>query len=133
MPSKPKSPHHPTLILSHQWPSWTKIYVEERKTKKKNGKTKERGQMCSNVLQPSPPYISLSPPLIKTMFPELPFCKPPKNSLFIIGPSKEQYFSPSYVGFLGSFVFLTEKTGKRQPSYHLTSSCTYSRSYGHGR
>ena len=58
--------------------------------------------MCSNVLQPNPPYISLS--LIKTMFPELPFCKPPKNPIFITGLSKEQYFSPSYVGFLGFFV-----------------------------
>ena len=62
--------------------------------------------MCSNVLQPNPPYISLSLSLslIKTMFPELPFCKPPKNPIFITGLSKEQYFSPSYVGFLGFFV-----------------------------
>ncbi|CAJ1944848.1 unnamed protein product [Sphenostylis stenocarpa] len=38
------------------------------------------------------------------MFPEMPFCKPPKNPIFITGLSKEQYFSPSYVGFLGFFV-----------------------------
>jgi len=50
LPSKPKSPHHtiqpnPTplsVFLSHQWPSWTKIYVEERKTKNKEWETKER-------------------------------------------------------------------------------------------
>jgi len=44
LPSKPKSPHpnQPSIFLSHQWPSWTKIYVEERKTKKKQWETKER-------------------------------------------------------------------------------------------
>lgn len=52
-------------------------------------------------------FLSLSFSLSsQTMFPELPFCKPPKNPIFITGLSKEQYFSPSYVGFLGFFVLV---------------------------
>lgn len=73
--------------------------------------------MCSNVLQPNPPYISLS--LIKTMFPELPFCKPPKNPIFITGLSKEQYFSPSYVGFLDFFVSVRVFSQRKQESENL--------------
>jgi len=39
---KTKESTPPSIFLSHQWPSWTKIYVEERKTKKKEWETKER-------------------------------------------------------------------------------------------
>lgn len=59
--------------------------------------------MCSIVLQPNPPYYSLSH---ENMFPKLPFCKPPKNPIFITGFSKQEYFSPSYVGFFGFFLLV---------------------------
>lgn len=73
--------------------------------------------MCSNVLQPNPPHNSLS--LSLTMFPELPFCKPPKNPIFITGLSKEQYFSPSYVGF---FVLVRVSQRKQESEKLLTPS-----------
>ena len=40
--TKESTPPNPTLFLSHQWPSWTKIYVEERKTKKKEWENKRK-------------------------------------------------------------------------------------------
>lgn len=40
--STPSNPTPLSVFLSHQWPSWTKIYVEERKTKNKEWETKER-------------------------------------------------------------------------------------------
>lgn len=61
--------------------------------------------MCSIVLQPNPPYYSLSLSH-ENMFPKLPFCKPPKNPIFITGFSKQEYFSPSYVGFFGFFLLV---------------------------
>lgn len=57
----------------------------------------------------------------QTMFPELPFCKPPKNPIFITGLSKEQYFSPSYVGFLGFFVLVRVSQRKQESENLLTS------------
>jgi len=42
--TKESTPPNPTLFLSHQWPSWTKIYVEERKTKKKQRKKERMGK-----------------------------------------------------------------------------------------
>jgi hypothetical protein len=90
---------------------------KERKTKKKERKweTKERGVRLDVFncppTKPTLPYItitklSLSLSHKKNMFPVLPFCKTPKNPIFITGLSKQQYFSPSYVGFFGFFLLV---------------------------
>ena len=106
---------------------------KKRKMERKNGKTK-RKKLDVFKCPPTKPTLTIQhPPLSlshslslslshRTMFPELPFCKPPKNPIFITGLSKEQYFSPSYVGFLGFFVLVRVSQRKQESENLLTCS-----------
>jgi hypothetical protein len=82
--------------------------------------------MCSIVLQPNPPYLTLQLQLSlshkKNMLPVLPFCKTPKNPIFITGLSKQQYFSPSYVGFFGFFLLVRVSHRKIHQNKNLLTS-----------
>ena len=111
--TKESTPHHPTqpnpsICLSLSSMAQLDQNLCRRKKNKKQRMGNKREKLDVFKCPPTKPTIHLSPfhsfSLITTMFPELPFCKPPKNPIFITALSKQQYFSPSYVGFLGFFV-----------------------------
>lgn len=75
--------------------------------------------MSSNVLQPNPPHEPSFTLSHKNIMPEIPFCNPPKNPIFITVSQKNIIFHRAMWAFLG-FCWLgqsfTEKTGKQEPS-----------------
>jgi hypothetical protein len=104
---------------------------KERKTKKKERKweTKERGVRLDVFncppTKPTLPYITITTLSLshkKNMLPVLPFCKTPKNPIFITGLSKQQYFSPSYVGFFGFFLLVRVSHRKIHQNKNLLTS-----------
>ena len=115
--------------LSHQWPSWTKIYVR-RKERKKNKKetieceTKRKGSL-EDVFKCPPTKPNLHYNLFLSLIEHVPrntLLQDPKKSHLHHCLSKEQYFSPSYVGFLGFFVLVRVSQRKQESENLLTSS-----------
>jgi len=84
--------------------------------------------MCSNVLQPNPPYISLHFTLSlssQLCSPNCPSASPqkiPSSSLLFQNNNIFHRVMWAFWVSLSRSEFLTEKTGKREPSYPFPSS-----------